>query len=157
MKTIFPSIAFAALASCAAAAVKMPDAVDFRTDVMAVLSKAGCNAGTCHGNAMGKGGLKLSLRGQDPDLDWLALAREQGGRRVNMVEPEQSLSLLKATGAVAHEGGKRFDAASPEYEIFLLWIRDGAPDSGAAQRVVKLEVTPKEQVLIEPASEVRLR
>ena len=52
--------------------------VDFRADVMAVVSKAGCNLGSCHGNATGKGGLKLSLRGQDPDLDWLALAREQG-------------------------------------------------------------------------------
>ena len=156
MKILFPSIAFAALVSCATAAVKTPDAVDFRTDVMAVLSKAGCNAGTCHGNAMGKGGFKLSLRGQDPDLDWLALAREQGGRRVNMVEPEQSFSLLKATGAVAHEGGKRFDLVAPEYEIFLRWIRDGAKDSGAARRVTKLDVTPKEQVLIEPAGEVRL-
>ena len=106
---------------------------------------------------MGKGGFKLSLRGQDPDLDWLALAREQGGRRVNMVEPEQSFSLLKATAAVAHEGGKRFDAASPEYDIFLHWLRDGAADSGAARRLVKLEVTPREQVLIEPASEVRLK
>jgi len=39
----------------------------FRRDVMAVVSKAGCNLGGCHGNASGKGGLKLSLRGQDPD------------------------------------------------------------------------------------------
>ena len=29
--------------------------VSFRTDVMAVLSKAGCNMGVCHGNKFGKG------------------------------------------------------------------------------------------------------
>src|SRR4051795_1153539 len=82
------------------------DKVSFRTDVMPVLSKSGCNAGGCHGNGSGKGGMKLSLRGQDPDLDWQALARDQGGRRLNLLAPEASLILLKATGTVAHEGGK---------------------------------------------------
>ena len=38
----------------------------FRNDVMAVLAKAGCNAGACHGNKNGKGGFKLSLRGAGP-------------------------------------------------------------------------------------------
>src|SRR5581483_7192790 len=38
-------------------------------DVMPVLSKAGCNAGTCHGAAKGKNGFKLSLRGYDPEWD----------------------------------------------------------------------------------------
>jgi hypothetical protein len=144
------------LAQCAFAAVPTRDAVDFRSDVMAVLSKAGCNAGTCHGNANGKGGFKLSLRGQDPDLDWLAIAREQGGRRVNLIEAEQSLALLKATGAIAHEGGRRFVASAPEYDILLRWVRDGARDTGAERRVVKLDVTPREQVLIEPAGDVRI-
>src|SRR5688572_7446800 len=38
--------------------------ISFRNDVMAVISKAGCNLGTCHGNANGKAGFKLSLRGE---------------------------------------------------------------------------------------------
>ena len=109
MNTAFPIILRGSFFAAALCATVLGADVEFRTDVMAVLSKAGCNAGTCHGNAMGKGGFKLSLRGQDPDLDWLALAREQGGRRVNMVEPEQSLTLMKALGAIAHEGGQRFD------------------------------------------------
>ncbi len=157
MKVIFKSIApvLSALASCAFAA--QPDAVDFRTDVMAVLSKAGCNAGTCHGNAMGKGGFKLSLRGQDPDLDWQAITREQGGRRVNMIEPAQSLTLMKALGAIAHEGGQRFDLAAPECDILLRWIRSGARDTGVARKLVKLDVTPRAQVLIEPAGKVQLK
>jgi hypothetical protein len=48
---------------------------EFTIDVMPVLSKAGCNLGTCHGNLNGKGGLKLSLRGQDPEHDFQVLAR----------------------------------------------------------------------------------
>jgi hypothetical protein len=132
--------------------------VNFRTDVMAVLSKAGCNAGGCHGNATGKGGFKLSLRGQDPDLDWLALAREQGGRRVNLIEPQNSLIILKPTAGIAHEGGQRFAKDSPEYNILLRWLKDGARDTGAdGPKLTKLTVTPGEGVLVEPASEVRLR
>ncbi|MDB6172796.1 MAG: hypothetical protein JWL59_2107 [Chthoniobacteraceae bacterium] len=130
----------------------------FRRDVMAVLSKAGCNAGGCHGNGNGKGGFKLSLRGQDPDLDWLAMTRDQGGRRVDLIAPENSLLLLKASAALAHEGGQRFGPGSPEYAILLNWIRDGAPDSGAsAAKLVALEISSAERVLVEPANELRLR
>ena len=49
--------------------------VSFQNDVMAVLSRSGCNAGACHGNLNGKGGLKLSLRGEDAELDRAALTR----------------------------------------------------------------------------------
>src|SRR5947208_8759185 len=82
--------------------------VSFRNDVMAVLSKAGCSAGTCHGNKNGKGGLKFSLRGQNPELDYLSLTGDLSARRVNPVAPEESLILLKPTAEVPHEGGERF-------------------------------------------------
>lgn len=36
------------------------ETISFERDVMAVLSKAGCNLGTCHGNQHGKGGFRLS-------------------------------------------------------------------------------------------------
>jgi len=123
----------------------------FRRDVMAVISKAGCNAGGCHGNANGKGGFKLSLRGQDPDLDWEALARDQSGRRVNVIEPEKSLILMKATAQIAHEGGKRFALDSPECAILLGWLRDGAPDSGVdASPLARLDVKISNAILVEP-------
>ena len=41
-------------------------AVDFIRDVNPVMTKLGCNAGTCHGAKDGKFGFKLSLRGYDP-------------------------------------------------------------------------------------------
>src|SRR5687768_14010140 len=77
-------------------------APSFRNDVMAVLSKAGCNAGTCHGNKNGKGGFKLSLRGQNPEADYTALTRDVFGRRVDMLHPDESLLLKKATTGLAH-------------------------------------------------------
>src|SRR5262249_14787849 len=58
--------AIAILAVTASAAAKADQPVSFGVDVMAVLSKAGCNMGVCHGNRNGKGGFKLSLRGDDP-------------------------------------------------------------------------------------------
>jgi hypothetical protein len=132
--------------------------VTFRTDVMSVLSKAGCNAGACHGNGNGKGGFHLSLRGQDPDLDWIALTRDQGGRRVNLIEPEKSLMILKPTGSLAHEGGKRFAPGSPEYDMVVQWLRDGAPNSGRdGPALVSLNVAPEEKVIVEPENQVKLR
>src|SRR2546428_2408460 len=101
-------------------------AVSFRNEVEAVISKAGCNAGTCHGNKYGKGGFKLSLRGQDPELDLPALTRDGSARRTNPFEPEQSLALLKATTQVPHEGGLRFKKGSEEYEVLRRWIAEGA-------------------------------
>ncbi|MFN0069581.1 MAG: DUF1549 and DUF1553 domain-containing protein [Limisphaerales bacterium] len=132
--------------------------LSFRHDVMAWLSKSGCNAGACHGNANGKGGFKLSLRGQDPDLDWIALSREQAGRRIDPLDPANSLILLKATAAVAHQGGQRFTADSEAHAVLARWIAAGAADDGTnAAALARLEVTPREQILDAPRRETRLR
>ncbi|PAW83811.1 MAG: hypothetical protein B9S33_13005 [Pedosphaera sp. Tous-C6FEB] len=130
----------------------------FQTDVAAVISKAGCNLGTCHGNATGKGGFKMSLRGGDLDYDYAALVLDQFGRRVNVLAPDDSLLLQKATQAVAHEGGKRFAKDSWEYRTLREWIAGGAKRAApGAPTLVKLEVTPREQFLIEPASSVAVK
>ena len=130
----------------------------FRNEVMAILSKAGCNAGACHGNKSGKGGMKLSLRGQDPDIDFDVLAREQYGRRVNLLEPSQSLLLLKSTAKIPHEGGVRFTSNSPEYKILANWIKDGALRKNESEvSLISLQVTPATQVLIEPAKKVQIK
>jgi hypothetical protein len=132
--------------------------VSFRNDVMAVISKAGCNAGACHGNKTGKGGFKLSLRGQDPDLDYLALTHDLFARRTNTVDPDRSLMLLKPTAQIAHEGGQRFRTDSMEYGILRRWIEMGTPLDGAGTpSLVRLEVSPQQQVLVEPADQVRIK
>jgi hypothetical protein len=135
-----------------------PGPVSFRNDVMAVLSKAGCNSGPCHGNQNGKAGFKLSLRGEDAEFDLQALTRDMFARRVNPNDPDQSLLLLKATTQMAHEGGLRFRPDSPEYTMLRRWIADGAgDDSASAPKLTRLEVSPTNRILIEPVKEAQLR
>jgi hypothetical protein len=132
--------------------------VSFRNDVMAVLSKAGCNMGTCHGNKYGKGGFKLSLRGQDPETDLLTLTRDLFGRRVDPLDPDDSLVLLKPTTQISHEGGLRFRKESPEYAILRRWIAGGLQnDATDTPRLERLDVSPTEQILIAPADRVQLK
>lgn len=125
---------------------------------MAVLSKAGCNLGACHGNQNGKGGFRLSLRGQEPAFDFASLTKEESQRRVNLLEPESSLILQKPAGQVAHQGGVRFKKDSPEYAILLNWVRSGA--AGLAEhepKLTKLVVTPPEAVKFEPEQHLQLQ
>src|SRR5579871_7020632 len=71
--------------------------VSFRNEVMAVLTRGGCNQGACHGNQNGKNGFKLSLRGQDPSFDFESLTHDTLGRRTDRLSPSDSLMLMKAT------------------------------------------------------------
>jgi hypothetical protein len=154
MRVLFSISVFCSLlADCARAGVP-----SFRTEVMAAISKAGCNLGTCHGNATGKGGFKLSLRGQDVDFDHASLTHDVAGRRVNLFSPEESLLLLKGANKLAHEGGKRLDPMSWEYGVLRDWIASGAGKASASDvRVSKIEVTPREATLDEPVQEVQIQ
>ncbi len=129
-----------------------PRPVGYRVDVAALLSRGGCNAGACHGNLNGKGGFRLSLRGDDPDFDLAALTRDTFGRRVAPADPARSLLVLKPTGRVPHEGGFRFGPASPEAATLTRWIARGAVDDrGAAPTVARLDVFPAERIAVAPA------
>jgi hypothetical protein len=132
--------------------------VSFRRDVMPVLAKAGCSAGTCHGNLTGKGGFKLSLRGEAPDWDYLVLTHDQFARRIDRLNPESSLILRKATASIPHEGGRRFTEDSPEYRILLSWIRAGLPRGDVKQpTLTKLTISPEEALLVEPADRFQIK
>ena len=65
--------------------------ISFRNDVMAVLSRSGCNQGTCHGANKGKNGFKLSLRGVDQVFDVRSFLDDLAGRRANVASPDDSL------------------------------------------------------------------
>ncbi|MDA1277553.1 MAG: DUF1549 and DUF1553 domain-containing protein [Verrucomicrobia bacterium] len=122
---------------------------------MAVLSKAGCNAGTCHGNKNGKGGFKLSLRGQEPDTDFWTLTHGLLGRRINPIKPERSMILAKPTVEIAHEGGLRFNKESQEYGILFDWIASGFQnDLGSAPAVLGIDVEPSQAILIDPSKTI---
>ena len=132
--------------------------ISFRNDVMPALSKAGCNLGTCHGNARGKGGFQISLRGQDPARDYLVLTRDWLTRRTNPLQPDQSLLLLKPTMKLAHEGGRRFTSDSEIYRILYGWISAGTPDDSAGVRkLVRLVVTPQEEFLVRDRTDWKLQ
>ncbi len=97
----------------------------FPREVSAVLGKSGCNLGTCHGNLHGKAGFRLSLRGDDPLLDYASIVRGQGGRRIDRFDAVESLLLRKPLGEVAHQGGVRLKADSVEARILRDWIDEG--------------------------------
>ncbi|MEY3173867.1 MAG: hypothetical protein RLZZ436_1781 [Planctomycetota bacterium] len=115
---------------------------------MPVLSKSGCSLGTCHGNQYGKGGFKLSLRGQDPSADFITLTRSLASRRINQLQPAESLLLRKPLALVPHEGGRRLHADSTAYRILHDWIAAGMPgDPESAPRLTALHVAPSEIIL----------
>lgn len=117
--------------------------VHFDEQVMPVLAKFGCSAGACHAAQYGQGGFKLSVFGFAPSADHQAIVRDNQSRRLNFVDPARSLLLLKATGAVVHGGGRRFDAGSVDHQMLAEWIARGAPGPRSdASRVTGLEVQP---------------
>ena len=125
--------------------------VTFVRDVMPILNKVGCTAGTCHGAAKGKNGFKLSLRGYDPGFDYQMLVQDVSGRRINRADPSQSLMLAKPTQQVAHGGGLRIELGSRYYKTLLDWISQGtALGDAQASRVAKLEVLPADILMNKP-------
>lgn len=123
-------------------------AVDFRTEVVPLLSKLGCNAGGCHGKASGQNGFKLSLFGFDPDFDHAAIVKEARGRRIFPASPESSLFLVKGAGLVPHGGGKKITPGSADYLVLKRWIATGAPASAPdVPKVTKIRVLPGDRVL----------
>jgi len=99
----------------------------FKNHVLPMMTKAGCNSGACHGAAAGKNGLRLTLRGYGPEVDYDVLTRQALGRRIVKTAPEESLILLKPTGAIEHGGGVRFAVGSPDYRVLAEWIGAGMP------------------------------
>jgi hypothetical protein len=131
--------------------------VSFVRDVMPLLSRSGCNAGTCHGSVKGKNGFKLSLRGYDPAYDYHALVEDISGRRVSRAVPEQSLMLQKATQDVAHQGGLIFEKDTREYRLLKQWVVQGAKnDMGKVKRASRIEVLPAQPKMSLPGENQQL-
>jgi hypothetical protein len=127
---------------------KIDEPWSFRNHVQAVLTKAGCNSGACHGAAAGKNGFRLSLRGYDPPADFLAITRQAGGRRIVPSDPGRSLVLLKPSGAIPHKGGLRFKVDSREYRVLAEWIAAGQPaPADSDPRIERLEIVPEDLTL----------
>ncbi len=137
--------------------MKEPLQPDYVRNVMPILSKLGCNQGTCHGSKEGKSGFKLSLRGYDPLFDVLAFSDELSSRRANIASPEHSLMLLKASGSVPHEGGQLTVPGELYYETIKAWIAQGAKLNTATAKVQRIELFPKNPVVQQIGSRQQIR
>jgi len=134
-----------------------PTPVAFHTEVLAALTKSGCNMGACHGSPSGKGGFRLSLRGYDPPLDLVTLRGEYFNRRSNVLNPDDSLLLQKPLMEVAHGGGRRLGYNDPCHVVLRQWIAEGMKVQAAdAPQLVQIEVFPKPRVLRDGADQQQL-
>jgi len=148
---------FALIALLAAPALAhADDTMSFATDVQPILTKLGCNQGSCHGSQYGKGGFKLSLRGFDDQADYFEIVKASKGRRVVLGDPELSLLLAKPTMQIPHKGGKKIVEGSHEYKALLRWLEQGAPPPASKEpKLIQLLVSPAEQVT-KPRAKVKI-
>src|SRR5262245_39364909 len=123
--------------------IDQPFQWSFRNHVESVLSKQGCNAGSCHGARAGQKGFRLTLFGFDVDADYTYLTRQAVGRRIVPNDPGRSLILTKPTGLLPHKGGVRLEPGSLEYRVLAEWIASGVPGPKEDDpQIVRLEVLP---------------
>jgi hypothetical protein len=122
--------------------------INFGNQITPIFTKLGCNSGGCHGKASGQNGFKLSLLGFEPEVDYTALVKEARGRRLLPAAPDYSLLLLKATGKIAHGGGKKMEADSDEYKLIRRWIAAGMPVGKPTDPVVRgISIYPEHRIL----------
>jgi Protein of unknown function (DUF1549)/Protein of unknown function (DUF1553) len=117
-------------------------AVDFDTEIVPVFTKAGCNAGSCHGAAAGRGGFHLSLLGGDAAADYDVIVHALEGRRINLAKPAESLLLAKPTGELPHEGGIRIEDGSAGEKRLLEWIQSGAGRANTPRKLTHFDLGP---------------
>jgi hypothetical protein len=131
--------------------------ISFHLDVMPVLTRTGCNTGSCHGAARGKDGFRLSLFGFDPAGDHFRITREIGTRRINMARPDHSLFYQKSIGTVPHSGGRRMEPDSIYAATLLTWLEGGAKqDATTPPTCTQLELFPKQAVMQGEGTQQRL-
>jgi hypothetical protein len=121
---------------------------EFKHHVQAVLARAGCNSGACHGALAGKGGFRLSLRGYDAMADHFTITTQDRGRRIELADPAKSLLLTKPSEGVPHKGGLKLPVDSFNYRVIADWIASGAPvEPVASVKLDRIEVLPGRVVM----------
>lgn len=118
------------------------ESFSFAHEISPILAKVGCAAAECHGTATGQGGFKLSLFAGDPRDDYEAIRNELDGRRVDFLNPEQSLFLRKPLRELKHGGGRALRKADKDYQTLLAWIVAGAPyETGPRETLSGIELS----------------
>ncbi len=156
MKILLKTLTVVAVLASSSLADDESSRVDFKNDLIPVFTKHGCNAGACHGAAIGRGGFKLSLYGGDPESDFEAVVRQVNGRRVNLSKPDLSLIFLKPAEYVEHGGGTVFDDDSESAQLLIDWIKQGAGNE-SQRDLTSVEIAPKRHVAKSLGEPVALR
>ncbi len=121
--------------------------INFANQIVPIFTKAGCNAGGCHGKSGGQNGFSLSLLGFEPQEDYEHLVKEGRGRRLSPASPENSLLILKGAAVLPHGGGGCFDLEGHDVALILRWIATGMPRGEETDPAVKaIEVYPKSRL-----------
>lgn len=126
--------------------------VSFQFDVLPVLTKQGCATGSCHGSPHGKGGFSLSLFGYDPRIDRVSLTRDGYNRRINVLEPDESLILKKPLLRIPHVGGRRLRRTDIAFRILHDWVEQGAKTDLSSVECVSISVTPRTAQVLDAAN-----
>ncbi|MFG0266519.1 MAG: DUF1549 and DUF1553 domain-containing protein [Rhodopirellula sp. JB055] len=117
---------------------------DFQRHITPLLGRLGCNGRACHGSFQGRGDFRLSLFGYDFRADHAELLDPNTGR-VDTDDVAESLILAKPIDADMHEGGKRLDEGSWQYNTLRNWIAAGAEfDNQTIDVLDRLEIQPAE-------------
>ncbi len=132
------------------------EAVDFKNDLIPMFTKLGCNAGKCHGSAIGRGDFKLSLYGGTPEADYDEIVRRLGGRRINLTAPESSLIFMKPAEYVEHGGGTIIDDDDQNAQLLIKWIKQGAKYIEHRQ-LKRVEVNPERFIATRIGDETPLK
>lgn len=122
--------------------------VSFTRDVLSILTIKGCNSSSCHGSPAGQSGFKLSLYASDAAADHDMILKAHKGRRLDLAQPANSLILRKPGYELPHGGGKLMTKDSDEYRSMLRWIEQGAQLDQGGARLDKLEIYPRDRILV---------
>jgi len=129
----------------------------FVKHVVPLFNKVGCSARSCHGSFQGQGGFRLSLFGYDPKLDHKELTADEGKRRVDPNNVDNSLALRKPLEKVAHDGGEQLQPNSWQHRLFRAWIAGGAKyDAKSAPYLKRLAVSQSE-ITLRPKQKTQLQ
>ncbi|MEY3601001.1 MAG: hypothetical protein RL169_245, partial [Armatimonadota bacterium] len=150
---VFTAAITAAVASAAAGVqqakppVNQPSTASFRVNVHPLLTRYGCSQGACHGSAAGRGGLRLSLLGGNPESDYNTLVYSANGRLVAGTTPDESLLLQKASGQLNHGGGERIARGSGAYATLKAWLETAMPAPLDLDAIRDIHITTTASVL----------
>ena len=129
-----------------------PIEINFERDVLSLLTTKGCNSSSCHGSPAGQNGFKLSLYGADAAADHAMITTAHNGRRIDSANPENSLLLRKPSFAIPHGGGHILTKNTDEYRTLLHWLQQGAKRNSAGPRILSIDISPRESILLPGAT-----